>query len=106
MTASPTPRTLLRDLPRLRLAEVARLYGVALPERSRDEQVTHLLNTVDVQFGPLLGRLTRDELRRACRNHHLNDSARSRSELADRLLGDHPDHAGKGLGPRALQRIR
>lgn len=86
MSIELTIESVLGDLPRPRLAEVARLYGVALPEKSREEQVTHLLNTVDIRFGPLLGRLTRDELRRACRNHGLDDSARSRSELADRLL--------------------
>ena len=41
-----TLENLLCDLPRPRLAEVARLYGVALPEKSREEQVTHLLNTL------------------------------------------------------------
>lgn len=101
LKAGPTPEALLRDLSRARLAEVARLYGVALPEKTREEQITHLLNTVDVKFGPLLGRMTRDELRRACRNHSLDDSARSRTELANSLLGafdgDPGDHGVTGL---------
>ena len=101
MTIGPTPETLLRDLPRPRLAEVARVYGVALPEKTRNEQVAHLLNTVNVRFVPLLGRLTRVELRRACRNHDLDDSARSRTELADTLLGafdgDSDDHGVTGI---------
>jgi hypothetical protein len=59
---------------------------VALPDKTREEQVEHLLNTVDIQFGTLLGRLTREELRRACRTHDLDDSARSRADLADTLL--------------------
>ncbi len=84
---SPSPETLLSDLPQVRLAEVARLYGVALPGKSLEEQVTHLLKTVDVKLGTLLGRLTREELRRACRNHGLDDAARSRTELANSLLG-------------------
>lgn len=82
----PTQETVLRELPRPRLAEVARLYGLALPEKSREEQVAQLLSAVDLAFAPLLGRLTRDELRRACRSHGLDDSARSRTELADTLL--------------------
>ena len=101
MSASPNTETLLRELPRPRLAEVARLHGVALPDKSRGEQVAHLLDTIDLGFGPLLGRLTRDELRRACRNHGLDDSARSRTELADTLLGafdgDPDDHGVTGL---------
>jgi hypothetical protein len=62
------------------------LYGVALPEKTREEQAAHLLNTINVDFGSLLSRLTRDELRRSCRNHDLDDSARFRSELANSLL--------------------
>lgn len=56
----------------------------------------HLIETVSVPFGPLLGPLTRDELRRACRANGFDDSARSRTELADTLLcafeGDSGDH--------------
>ena len=94
MPIAPTSETLLRELSRPRLAELARLYGVALPEGTREKQNTHLLNTVDVQFGPLLGRLTRDELRRACRKHELDDSARARTGLADTLLEAFDGDAG------------
>ncbi len=98
---APTTETVLRELPRPRLAEVARLHGVALPDQSRVEQVAYLLDAVDLAFGPLLGRLTRDELRRACRDHGLDDTARSRTELADTLLGafegDPGDHGVSGL---------
>lgn len=87
MENSPTPKTVLLDLPRPRLVEVARLNGVALPDKTREEQVTHLLNVIDINFGTLLGRLTREELRRTCRRHGLTDSARSRTDLADTLLG-------------------
>jgi superfamily II DNA or RNA helicase len=101
MIASLTVDTVLRELSRARLAEIARLHGVGLPDKSRDEQVTHLLDTIDVPFAPLLGRLTRDELRRACRNHGLDDSGRSRTALADELLsifdGDAGDHGVAGL---------
>lgn len=101
MTASPTTESVLQELPRQRLAEIARLHGVALPEASRPEQVSHLLSTVEVPFGPLLGRLTREELRRACRVHDLDDSARSRTELGNTLLeafdGDPGDERMLGL---------
>lgn len=82
---------------------MARLHGVALPSKAktRQEQVSHVLCTINLAFGPLLGRLTRDELRRACREHGLDDSARSRTELADTLLGafdgDPGDQAVTGL---------
>lgn len=87
MNNCPTPKSILGDLPRDRLGEISRLYGVALPEKAREEQVAHLLNTVEISFGQLLGRLTREELRRACRKHQIDDSARSRQDLADTLLG-------------------
>ncbi|MFK9004752.1 DISARM system SNF2-like helicase DrmD [Pseudomonas pergaminensis] len=86
MNIIPVVETLLRDLTRVRLSEVARLYGIALPEKAREQQVAYLLNAVEIKFGTLLGRLTRDELRRACRAHGLDDSARSRTELADTLF--------------------
>ena len=80
---------------------MARLHGIALPDKTREEQVAHLLTTVDLAFGPILGRLTREELRRACRDHGLDDSGRSRTQLADTLLGafdgDPGDHAVRGL---------
>ena len=78
---------LLNDLPRHRLADVARQYGIALPDDSRAKQVAHLTRTVDVKFGELLSRMTRDELRRACRKYDLDDSGRSRTELAEQLFG-------------------
>ena len=94
-------RTLLRQLSRPRLAELARLYGVALPNTAREEQVGHLIATVEVHFGPLLSQLTREELRRACRAFELDDSPRSRQELADLLLaafeGDPGDRSVAGL---------
>ena len=98
MNTAPTTETVLRGLPRPRLVEVARLHGVALPDKTREEQVAHLLDTIDLGFGPLLGRLTRDELRRACRDHGLDASERSRSQLADVLLGAFDgDPGGSGL---------
>lgn len=101
MKASPTPETLLIDLPRPRLIELARLYGVAVTQKTREEQISHLLSTVEVAFVSLLGRLTRDELRRACHNHGLDDTQRSRVELANTLLeafqGDPGEQSVLGL---------
>ena len=102
MTITPTLENILRDLSRPRLAEIARLHGVALPEQTRGEQVTHLLNTVDIAFGLLLGRLTREELRRACRNYGLDDTARSRTELADTLLDAFDGDPGSDHGVAGL----
>ena len=101
MPPAPTVKTVLLDLLRPRLGEVARLNGVALPDKSREDQVAHLLNTIDLRFGTLLGRLTREELRRSCRTHGLDDSARSRKELADTLFeafgGDHEVNDVSGI---------
>ena len=54
---TPSPDALLQELPRARLSEIARLYGVSLPEGSREEQVLHLLATVEIGFSSLLSRL-------------------------------------------------
>ena len=101
MSIAPTTKTVLRELPRPRLVEVASLHGLALPDKTREEQVAHLLKTIDLAFGPLLSRLTREELRRACRDHGLDDSGRSRTQLADTLLGafdgDPGDHGVTSL---------
>lgn len=102
MTTKPTLESVLGDLSRTRLAEIARLHGVALPEKTRSEQVAYLQHTIDMRFGPLLGRLTRDELRRACRNHGLDDSARSRTALADTLLGAFDGDPGSDQGLTGL----
>lgn len=86
LVTSPTTESVLRELSRPRLEEVARLHGVALPSKTREEQVDHLLEAIDLSFGALLSRLTRDELRRACSKHGLDDTARSRTDLAGTLL--------------------
>lgn len=86
MQTTVTTETLLRGLSRLRLAEIARFYGLALPNKSREEQVGYMLATIDVRFNTLLEQLTREELRRACRAHGLDDTARSRLALADVLV--------------------
>jgi SNF2 family DNA or RNA helicase len=96
-----TTETLLRELSRLRLAEIARSYGVALPSKPREEQVAHILTTININFSELIGQLTREELRRACRSHNISDNARSRIELANSLLsafdGDSEVQSVKGL---------
>ncbi|WP_199189190.1 DISARM system SNF2-like helicase DrmD [Photobacterium sp. GB-27] len=86
MQTTVTTETLLRGLSRLRLAEIARFYGLALPNKSREEQVGYMLATIDVRFNTLLEQLTREELRRACRAHGLDDTGRSRLALADVLV--------------------
>ena len=101
VTVAPTPESVLKALPRPRLSEIARLHGVSLPGENREEQVAYLLDAVRLAFGPLLSRLTREELRRACRDHGLDDTARSRTELAETLLGafdgDPGDHGVTGI---------
>ncbi|MDA7858632.1 DISARM system SNF2-like helicase DrmD [Mariniblastus sp.] len=87
MLVEPSTETILKELPRPRLAELARLYGVALkPEFTREEQATYLLSTVDLPFATLVGRLTRDELRRICKKHGLAGDARARTKLANELI--------------------
>lgn len=86
MSETKTIKSLLLDLPKFRLSEVARLNGVSLPDKVKEEQVDQLLNTIDIRLGALLSRLTREELRRACQNYCLDFQPRSRTELAKLLL--------------------
>lgn len=88
--ARPDARGVLSTLPKRRLDDLARDAGVVLPEQgTRAERVAHLLEHAHFAFDRLLGELSRDELRAACRAHHLSDDGRSRTVLASRLLDAH-----------------
>jgi hypothetical protein len=90
MTA--TSRTVLGTLPKPRLLELGRDYGVALdPGLQRDALAEALAGSVRIVFRDLLGHLGRDELRAACRAHQLDASGRARPQLQARLLHAHGD---------------
>jgi len=90
----PSERSVLAPLTRDRLADLARVLGVAHAARApRDAIVEAIVHTARPSLAALLADFTRDELRAACLAHGLDASDRARGPLADRLLrarGDEP----------------
>ncbi len=83
---TPSTRSVLGTLSKLRLAELARALSVPLgPSDTRDRQLEALLRH-GIHLTDVLPRLGRDELREACAAHDLPTDVRARAELARRLL--------------------
>jgi ERCC4-related helicase len=70
-----------------RLFEVARHFGVSVPQKgTRAELALALAHSDQVRFRGLIEWMGRDELRSACESHGLDASGRARQLLAARLL--------------------
>jgi ERCC4-related helicase len=84
----PSLRTLLDAVPtRARLFEVARHFGVAVPQKGTKAELTAALAGSDqLRLRSLIEWFGRDELRKACELHGLDSSSRARQQLAARLL--------------------
>ena len=96
---------MLRVLRRERLTEVARHLGAVLPPSGTKEQfLEHIATRAGVALAALLPLLARDELRAACRAHEIDDSGRSRTELASRLIPSRAPGAYAPPSPDASQR--
>ena len=90
-----TAAGVLGVLSKTRLEQFAREMGVTLPDGAqKTAQVSGILAT-NPPLATVLSRLTRDELRAACRAHSLDHKARSRDELMARLgvkpTASHPE---------------
>lgn len=85
---APTLRTLLDALPsKARLFDVARHFGVAIPQRgTKAEIATALARSEQLRMRGLIEWMGRDELRAACAAHGLDAASRARQELAARIL--------------------
>jgi hypothetical protein len=91
----PTPSTVLSVLPKGRLVDLGRELAIAVPaSATKEQQVERLSGASGLDLPTLARLLTRDELKQACRSHSLDDSGRSRTELATRLLGRAFEAAG------------
>ncbi len=89
-SVTPSTRTLLAELPKARLLDLARAFSVNVPPTGTKEgQVEALVRSGAVRFRELLGALGRDELKAMCRSHGLDHSGRARPVLAARLLQAH-----------------
>jgi len=86
--APPSPRTVLELLPKPRLLELSKELGVVVKSSAnKDDQVGALVRKNRDGLPAILRALGRDELKRACREHGLDERGRSREELQKRLLG-------------------
>ena len=85
-TEVPSTKSLLEVLTKARLVDIGRLADVSVSLKStKDEQIKLVYGANRVNFDELLGTLSRDELKAACRAHGIDDSGRARAALADRL---------------------
>ena len=83
--SSVTAAGVLNVMSRARLNQLARELDIGhLPEAQKSAQITRILGA-EPALASLLPRLTRDELRAACRAHDLDHTGRSRAELMSRL---------------------
>lgn len=86
--SSETARTLLESLPlRSRLIELARSFGVAVPQTAtKAELAATLARSEQLRMRAVVSWMARDELRAGCQALGLDASGRARQELAARLL--------------------
>lgn len=107
MTEFPTTHSVLQSLSKDRLVELGRTYSLAVSkDLTKDQQIQTLTDSGFLAFRQVLGHMTRDELRAACRVHGLDATGRARMELAQRLIEAHGDsetqplpHTFMGLEP-------
>ncbi|HEY5960309.1 MAG TPA: SNF2-related protein, partial [Polyangiaceae bacterium] len=88
VASQPDLRSLIESLPnRARLFDVARHFGVSVPQKGTKAELTGLL-AASPQLGTraLIEWMARDELRLACQRHGLAAESRARTELAGKLL--------------------
>lgn len=82
-------RKILDCLPRGRLLELAKAFGVAgLSGKAKDDVATALAAERAIKTPELLAALSRDELKAVCRAAGLDDAGREKQVLIDRVLGE------------------
>ncbi len=80
-------RSVLELLPKARLLELSRELGVVVKSSAtKEDQVGVLARKSPGALPAILRALGRDELKRACRAHQLDDTGRSREELRGPIL--------------------
>lgn len=86
--SSETARTLLESLDkRNRLIELARFFGVAVPQKAtKAELAAALVRSEQLRMGAVVAWMARDELRAGCQALGLDTTGRARHVLAARLL--------------------
>lgn len=90
--AVPSVAALLSTLPKARLVDLGKQFGVAIAKPNGvpiTESVERLVESKQLVFAELLEWMRRDELRNACKKFGLENKERSRSALAGTLLKAH-----------------
>lgn len=83
----PSVASVLETLPKARLIELGRQFGVGLSETAAKEaQIAALQSSGQVRLQQLVEWMGRDELRRACERHGMPTKERARPALAGKLL--------------------
>lgn len=96
----PSAKSVLEVLPKARLSELGRDFSIAVPpSATKESQIEVLVRSGIGAFSEVLRHLGRDELKAICRAHGLDDSGRSRPELAGRILRAHGIAEGGGPTP-------
>jgi hypothetical protein len=91
--SQPTLNSVLGALTKQRIAQIGRVFDLGVSASgTKDEQVEVVVDSGRLGFRSLLKQLQRDELQAVCRTHGLDDSGRSRTTLAARLLQARGDH--------------
>lgn len=104
--ASPNVDTLLRILPKARLVDLGRQFGVAIAKPNgvpKEESVARLLGSGQLVFQELVEWMRCDELRQACRKLGVDTGGRSRRVLSDALLRA---HGAASVPPRSILETR
>lgn len=84
---APTISSVLETLPKPRLIELGRQFGVGLSDSSpKETQVATLQASGQLRLTQLVEWMGRDELRRACERHGMPTKERARPALAAKLL--------------------
>jgi hypothetical protein len=84
---APTAKTILQNIAKARLFDLSRELGVPVrASATKEDQVAVLVRKARAPLPQILRALGRDELKRSCRAHGLDDRGRSREELALRIL--------------------
>lgn len=84
-----TPASALGVLAKARLVELGRELAVSVPATvTKEQQIERIAKTSGLDIRTLARLLTRDELKQVCRAHDLDDTGRSRVELASRIVGE------------------
>ncbi len=90
--AAPSVRELLHILPKPRLVELGRQFGVAIAKPNgvpKDESVARLIGSRQLVFRDLVEWMRCDELRLACRKLKVDAAGRTRRALSDALMSAH-----------------